>query len=96
MYRLKQNHWTLASNSRRTRNVGTTGNVVGLVRVGHPETLAIAVQECWIHMEPLMQPYASVENEVHNFEFTWFMHRLAVACIGCGVSAASWRARCEM
>ena len=36
--------------------------------VGHLATKAIAVQACRIHMEPLMEPYASVKNEVHNFE----------------------------
>ena len=36
---------------------------------GRTSTQAIAVQACRIHMEPLMQPYANVKNEVHNFEF---------------------------
>ena len=44
--------------------------------VGHPAAQAIAVQVCRIHMEPLMQPYAYVKNEVHNFEFHGLCIRL--------------------
>ena len=50
-------------------HVGTAGGVVIGVGVGHPSTQAIAVQAYRIHMVPLMQPYANVKNEVHNFEF---------------------------
>ena len=44
--------------------------------VRHPAAQAIAVQVCRIHMEPLMQPYAYVKNEVHNFEFHGLCIRL--------------------
>ena len=53
-------------------NVGTAGSIVLGVGSGHPATQAIAVQNFRIHIEPLMQPYAYVNNdanEVHNFEF---------------------------
>ena len=90
--RLLPRRGTLASSIRWIHYVGTASNIVWFVRVGHPATQAIAVQDCRIHMEPLMQPYASVSNEVHNFEFRWFMDRLAVPCTCCGVNAASWRA----
>ena len=41
-------------------DIETAGNGIGLVRVGHSATQAIAVQGCRIHTEPLMQPYAYV------------------------------------
>ena len=54
---------------RWIHNVGTAGGVFIGAWVGHPAAHAIAVQVCRIHMEPLMQPYAYVKNEVHDFEF---------------------------
>ena len=55
---------------------GTAGGVIIGVWVGHPAAQAIAVEVCRIHMEPLMQPYAYVKNEVHNLEFHGFCIRL--------------------
>jgi len=46
--------WTLTSCITWIRNIWSAGNVIGLVWVGHPAIQAIAVQECRIHMEPLM------------------------------------------